>query len=285
MSKFAHKLKEKLKSLYRDKRVRVAVLVIELLVLLALCTWSIRQRFSGVEIQTPAQVANLLVNPSFEGGWTRDTVYWTAAGGPLYNPFGEIFTPEGWRSWWIEGTACATGITFDKGRPEIQVIDLDTGFPDANRVLDGRKAVKAFTFWRCHEMGLLQRVTLPKGYYTFSIYAHAWHTNCSNMPYSAPYNKDCDKRLWDSWDMMRVGIDPTGGIDPFADTVVWGSVIEQYGIYGQQIVVENVYIDGNATVFFSSECNYPLKHDDVYIDKAELVHVYPVFLPLVSNGD
>ena len=94
------------------------------------------------------QDVGVLTNPSFEDGWTRDTLYWTPEGGPYTNPFGEIFAPEGWTVWWMQDFPCATGYTFNEGRPEVQVIGA---IPDPGRIHSGDKATKAFTFWRCHD--------------------------------------------------------------------------------------------------------------------------------------
>jgi len=89
-----------------------------------------------------------LTNPSFEGGWTRKTLYWTPESGPFDTEFGEIATPEGWVSWWREGFPCPGTDSYVLGRPEVKVIDLDTGFPDPERVRTGTKATQWFTFWR-----------------------------------------------------------------------------------------------------------------------------------------
>lgn len=232
-------------------------------------------------------VENLLENPGFEEGWTRETIYWTPDGGPFYNPFGEIFTPDDWVTWWREGFPCATAYTFKEGRPEVQVIDKTA---DASRVRSGNKATKMFTFWRCHDFGLLQQVPADVGAtYDFEIFPHAWYSDCSSKPYEAPLAKDCVTPLTDSWDYFYAGIDPTGGVDPMASTVEWGEAIEQYGHYYQQAEVRNVKaLSSTITVFFRSECNYPLKHSDVYIDDALLTEVDPthtIYLPLILKED
>lgn len=220
---------------------------------------------------------NLLINPGFEAGCTNDAsrTWWWNDNGPYNNAFGEVCVPDGWDAWWRQDTPCVA-YTFDKGRPEVQVI----GASDPERVHDGSQALKMFTFFRCHEMGVFQQVDVEPGWYRFSIYAHAWYSSCSKLPHSMPYNKDCEKILWDSWDRMKVGI---GGsdIDPRSSEIVWSGEVEQYGVYGPELSVMAEVVSPTITVWFVSECNFPLRHNDVHADSAMLVRIYPVYLPII----
>jgi hypothetical protein len=250
--------------------------------------WQVGDHGQGVAMSVDAgSASNMLANGSFEvDSWTRDTLYWTPDGGPYSNPFGEIFTPASWTTWWREGFPCATGYTFDEGRPEVHVIDLDDGFPDAARVRSGTRAAKQFTYWRCHEMGLLQQVdVVPGAHYDLTAYGHAWHTTCSSKPHSPPLDNDCETPLPDSWDQLQVGIDPTGGLDPHGSTVVWSTPVQQYGVYGQSIELVGVQASAaQITVFLRSECNFPLRHNDAYWDDVELQRVERLYFPVVRVG-
>jgi hypothetical protein len=259
------------------------VVAVPLAVVLALSLMDLREQdMQQIEVDLTDLAVPGLINGDFEGAWTRDTFYWTPQGGPYSNPFGEIFTPSGWVTWWMQDFPCATGYTFQEGRPEVQVIDLETGFPDQSRIHSGHKAMKMFTFWRCHEMGLLQQIeTTPGKVYRLTAYGQAWHSNCSSRPHDPPLAEDCETPLPDSWDHLRVGIDPYGGLDPHGATVVWGQAIEQYGSYDQAMQVNATAEMSLVTVFLSSECNYPLKHDDVYWDSVSFEQVDQIFLPLV----
>jgi hypothetical protein len=168
----------------------------------------------------------------------------------------------------------------------VHVIDLDDGFPDAARVWSGTRAAKQFTYWRCHEMGLLQQVdAVPGAHYDLTAYGHAWHTTCSSEPHAPPLDDDCETPLVDSWDRLQVGIDPTGGLDPHGSTVVWSTPVEQYGVYGQRIELEGVQaLSAQITVFLRSECNFPLRHNDVYWDDVELERVERLYFPLAGLG-
>ncbi len=70
----------------------------------------------------------------------------------------------------------------------------------------------------------------------------------------------------------RVGIDPTGGTNAFASTVVWSSFANPLDAFVQQSV-EAVAQSDKATVFIWSSPTYPEKHTDIYVDNASLVAV------------
>ena len=241
---------------------------------------------------TEAEIA-ALVNPSFEGGWTRDTRWWTPTSGPNGGSFGEIFTPEGWETWWLEGFP-EPGEPDERvtGRPEVKVISLADGFPDATRVRSGDQAVQLFTFWRAHDMGLVQRVAVEPGKtYRFSVYAHAFYSQCSGKwHHPVPLETDCETAIGWAHTWLSVGIDPTtdnADRDPRAGTVVWSEEREVYGAYADEPLLVEVVAEGDyVTVFMRSWTTHALKHCDVYVDDAKLEVVgdprpYRLHLPLV----
>jgi LysM repeat protein len=69
---------------------------------------------------------------------------------------------------------------------------------------------------------------------------------------------------------MRVGIDPTGGTNAFASTVVWSSFVNPLDAFVQQ-QVDAVAQSDKVTVFVWSSPTYPEKHTEVYVDSASLV--------------
>ena len=237
-----------------------------------------------------ATAENLLDNPDFEGGVCYSQVYWTPSGGPYWpgvtpgDPVrGNVMAPEGWTAWWRDGFDCAfcggAPCTFVTGQPEVTLT------VDVTRVFSGAKAVKAFTFSRCHQMGLQQQVYVEAGRYVFQIAAHAWYTNCSSKPFASPLDSDCKTPL-SARDLLRVGIDPTGEIDPLAPSVTWGNDVEQYGVYGSQPLSVIVNVPGNdmITVFVESLADTPNKHCDTYWDDASLWRVEEeTYLPLVLS--
>ena len=222
----------------------------------------------------------LLVNSGFEGGTTRDTLYWTPDGGPYSTQFGEIDGPEGWVTWWREGFPCTGTSDWETGRPEVRVI---TAVPDPARIHGGEQAVQWFTFWRCSDGGLLQQVEVEPGhYYTFSAFAHAWYSRCSTRPHDPPCDTDCVTPIDWAHALLRVGIDPTGGIDPTASSVIWGQTREIYGVYGKVLTMRRVQAqEDRLTVFVGLVASHPLKHVDFFIDDAALRDVtYRAFLPI-----
>jgi len=224
----------------------------------------------------------LLTNGGFEGETSHSTIYWTLHGGPFYTQFSEIEGPEGWTTWWREGLDCAGTADWVMGRPEVKVI----GGPDQARIHSGEKATQFFTFWRCHQGGLLQQVPVEVGhYYIFSVYGHAWFSNCSHRPHDPPYDYDCTTPIDWAQDWLRVGIDPTGGTDPVASTVEWGPEQEMYGVYDGALTTGRIQAQSNKiTVIVESIASHPLKHCDSYFDDAMLRDVtYQVFLPVVGR--
>jgi hypothetical protein len=80
-----------------------------------------------------------------------------------------------------------------------------------------------------------------------------------------------------------VGVDPTGGLDPHGASVVWSVPVEQYGGYGQRIELTDVRASApQITVFLRSECNFPLRHNDVYWDDVELQRVERLYFPFMG---
>jgi len=230
---------------------------------------------------TPTPGEALLANGNFEGGWHLETAYWTPEGGPFHNQYQEITPPEGWPAWWREGFLCSGTDDWRTGRPEARVIST---VPDPGRVHSGEKATQFFTYWRCHEGGLLQQVAVEPGhYYAFSVYGHAWYSRCSTKPHDPPLDIDCATPITWAQDWLSVGIDPTGGIDPLGPAVVWGEAREIYGVYDMALTAGCVQAQVETlTVFVKSEASHPLKHVDFYIDDAVLRDVtYQAFLPAV----
>jgi len=210
-----------------------------------------------------------LTNPGFEGGATRATTYWTPEGGPFHTEFGEISTPDGWVTWWREGFPCSGTAEHLTGRPEVKVID-SSWFTDSERWRSGQRAALLFTFWRCHQMGLYQQVPAEEGReYAVQAYAHAWYSVCSYKPHDPPLERDCVTPIDWAHEILRVGIDPYGGVD--LDAVVWSAPREVYGRYDEPIRLEGVEARGRTiTVWLYAHATHPLKHNDVYWDDVTL---------------
>lgn len=200
-----------------------------------------------------------LINGDFEGGWTRKTY--------TGQEWGEVFVPEGWIAWWKEGgTVPHDPANKDGyGRPEMHVINREAPFLDPPRIRSGNRAVKLFTFFRIHDAGLYQRVPVACGLrLRVAGWAHAW-TSTHDDPRVSEHSGDAAQQA-----TFRVGIDPGGGTDPWAVSVVWGPGANLYDVYGEIPALETQAQADAVTVFVKSTMLYPFKHCDAYIDDMSL---------------
>lgn len=241
---------------------------------------------------------NLLQNGDFERGWdgthhrvlvipTQGQAYWREAG--------EIACPAGWNPWYRHGLPVEhdpqNGVGWSA--PEVRPCGL---VPDPARVRSGQFGCLVFTFSRIHDAGLFQQVNVTPGTrLRLSAYAHAW-SNAWGSPHEddprwsegnrVGYNAffaeagtpglDDAERNFTFW----LGIDPTGGTDPYAPTVVWGKGAHIYNAYRAVPPVEVTAQGDKVTVFLRSRCLWPFKHNDAYWDDVVLEVVSA--LPQVS---
>lgn len=258
----------------RRKDTFWAMLVVMALVVAVVPAW--------VSAAPPAQEpgVNLLQNPGFEGiscdpssapgwcegNWTHDTLTGV--------PYGNIFTPQGWITYWTEGVNPIDPSGRHYGRPECKVIPNAAPFvgPPA-RVRSGSYGVLQFGFFRAIDSGLLQTVSglVPGAAIQFSAYGHAWSCDGDDpFPYSCgdQYNM-----------LLQVGIDPNGGRDPWSSSVVWASgySYDQFRLIGP--VRAQVGESGTVTVFLRATAKWPYVHNDVYWDDASLVYTEPPATP------
>ena len=204
---------------------------------------------------------NLLVNPGFEGigkpqnntlpnpaNWTRETFNGEQRG--------EIFTPEGWVTWWQGG---------DFKIPECKVIPNEVPFNiEPSRIYEGYYSALCFSFWGTMNAGYYQVVrNLPAGSVVEgSFYAHAWSCGDDSPPLSCG-----DPSAF----YFRVGIDPNGGTDPFSGNIVWSNAYfnyDHFGIVGP--VQATVGQSGAATMFIQAYAKWDVKHNDAYYDSPTL---------------
>lgn len=220
-------------------------------------------------------MTNLLKNPGFEGNWWRRT--------HTGQEFGEIYVPEHWVAFWKEGGPVPhdPGNPIGYGRPEMHVINREPPFLDPLRIQRGNRGLKFFSFYRIHDAGVYQRVegitagTKLRG----TGFAHAWSSMQDNPRASAgvgegPYFVRATD--YDRTDGVRnftfsIGIDPTGGTDPWASTVIWGEGAHIYNTHAQVPPVEVVAQGTTVTFFARSAVLWPFKHCDAYMDEMELV--------------
>jgi LysM repeat protein len=257
--------------MFGKKLKTVATLAVLALTLFALAPTAAVQANQMSSPQQQTAGVNLLVNPGFEGigkpidntqpnpdNWTRVT--YTGA------QYGEIYTPDGWVTWWNEEG--------EFKRPECKVIPNEAPFnQDPNRIYQGYYSGMCFTFFGKQDAGYYQVVrNIPAGSVVEgSFYAHAWSCGEDNPPLSCgdPYAF-----------YFQVGIDPNGGTNPYAASIVWSAPTYQYDTYGLVGPVQaTVGQSGAATLFIKALGKWSIKHNDAYMDSAALRMVTPAETP------
>lgn len=231
---------------------------------------------------------NILQNGSFENGanghnamvYTPNSVYQTTRG--------EVNTPRDWMPYYKHAREFNPPWDTDNHdgwcEPEIVIIPNQTPYLYPPRVADGQAALKIFTTYRIAHAGIFQRVpTAPGEVLRLSALVHAWSLTGSDDPFTSTgvgqgptyadegaYGDDLGKGNF----TFRVGIDPFGGTDPFADTVVWGDGAHVYNAYHTTPEV-TVEAQGEfVTVFVEYHNKLRFAHNDAYIDNVVLETVY-----------
>lgn len=224
-----------------------------LFILLAIVGLSVLALLSGDT--AAAQGNNLLVNPGFEGQYSAYAPETPQEASDC--PLGICNTaqvPHGWKPWWV------------KERPT----DVNPEYKPAefsNRVRSGSRAAQYFSFWSTHKAGLRQTVTVPENAtVTFTIWGLAWMTESDD-------NSASDGSATPN---MRIGIDPTGGTNPYSPAVVWSGFQQAKDVYSL-FSVEAQAQGTRVTVFTFSAPDvnpnspeYGFKHNDIYWDDASL---------------
>ncbi len=216
---------------------------------------------------TPTSPVNLLLNGDFEDASARQ---WNAANGEWVN--GRV--AESWTAWWRKPTApdedypgqCPEGDASCQPwhRPEYRET---RGIPyNPPRVRNGENSQMYFTSFGVHDGGLYQKVSgAPRGWRVrFSIWARAWSSDTEETSQSSGQPSM----------NMQVGIDPTGGTDPWGDSVIWSEAADSFDAFSEYSVGAIAQAEV-VTVFFRSRPTRALKHIDVMLDDAELVVIGP----------
>ena len=232
---------------------------------------------------------NLLRNGGFEADWGEERSHrchiFPVDEGPYFADLGNIFVPPGWVAWFQhDGENLAQPEGGDIGKS-----------PDPHRIRSGERAYKLFTFHRKHHAGLYQQVKVTPGtQLRLSAYAHAWSNHKGEgFPHPSdgrwsegvgyderiilegdapPLNGDPQNDALGNF-TFYVGIDPTGGDDPLADTVIWGRGAHIYNGFHEVPPVEAKAQADTVTVFLRSKTMWAFKHSDTYWDDVKLVAV------------
>jgi hypothetical protein len=236
--------------------------------------------------------ADVLRNGEFEADWGEEKSHrcmiFPKGDAPYEKNVGNIFVPPGWKFWFYH----------DPGKYD-QPEGRDSWKEKApERVRSGEKAYMWFTFNRSHDAGLLQQVRVGAGARVrFSAWMHAWSNGLSKEDGGHPNNgrwsegAGFEKVAWEAGTLphdtgdkqedakpnftFQVGIDPSGGTNPLSDTVVWGRGYHIYNGYAKQLEAEAVAESDVVTVFVRSKTLWAFKHNEAYVDDAELTVLKP----------
>jgi LysM repeat protein len=253
-------------------------------------------------VPTPVSVAlgqNLLVDGGFEGRLyipcsRYDTVPWQhiscdgldfqeKINGQRVNlMWNTVQVPIGWKAWWYPPNKNHADPDFYSNRPNNCYSDAPEGciawhnpeYRDTqgvtlgpSRIHSGGNSQKYFTFWSVHQAGVMQTVAVPPGAtLRFSAWMHAWSTNEDGREeFPDSYRSSGQTSMH-----MKVGVDPCGGENPFSPSVIWGAEHDAYDQFSYYEVRATAQCD-KVTVFTHSMPEKAMKHNDVYVDSAELV--------------
>jgi hypothetical protein len=214
--------------------------------------------------QPAAQTENYLSNPSFEEPFIE--YVWADGSG---------WVASGWTPWYFNDE----GSEYDT--PEFKQAKK---IYDASRVRSGDNSQQYFRDWAKHLAGLYQTARVPRDrWVTFSIYGHAWSGFCQKE--GGGFKCDpADSHFGDGANpvYMRVGIDPTGGIDPYSPNIVWSSkrvVWDSWGWFGVSARAQGEVV----TVFVWSTPEFAATKINVYWDDASLyLGALPTSTPTIT---
>lgn len=206
-------------------------------------------------VSSPAAYAahnpnNLLNDPSFEDG--------------MYHVSMSNFIANGW-SYWYESRGPNDTRGWYLPEPEFGIISDRPG-----QMHDGNKSQRWFNSWAIHNAGVSQRVRVPAdSWLRFSIWMFNWSSQKDDFGVSEAFHH--------KW----VGIDPTGGSDPFSPNIVWGNEDRTMDVWVQLGVIAQAKGE-YVTVYVRETPEYSVKHNDVLIDDADLVVIPAPTGPVVQ---
>ncbi len=190
----------------------------------------------------------------------------------------EVVAPAGWTAWWRSGPLdCAiyaalqtTGSCpalaepgLEYKRPEFTVIPAAGRWLDPPRVVGSGQAARFFCTYGICEGGYWQQVQAAPGReYALSALAHAWCTENSTDPQHSQLGTADDRLNCE----LALGIDPTGGVDPLASSIVWQG-INAYDTF-QRVTTPPVRAAAPViTLFLRGRSLWGLRHNDFHFDQ------------------
>jgi hypothetical protein len=227
-----------------------------------------------------------LLNGEFEASWSDEDSHQclrvTRLAAPEALEREEVFTPPGWLVWFRD----EEGWSPPEGRYTREVSPA--------RFRSGEQGYMLTVEGGPFDAGLMQQVAVTAGErLRFTIWAHAWsNQNDAERPERYPHPNEPgwsegagfepfmspEGRLSDhpSDELLGnatfwVGIDPTGGRNPVAESVVWGQGAHIYNEFAAVPAVDATAEGDRVTVFTRVRFQGNYRHQEAYWDDARLV--------------
>lgn len=207
---------------------------------------------------------NLLVNGDFEWGSASDRTW------PFQDDIPEVQVCPSWRAFYVDKAPAKASATTYWRRPEFRDVKA-VEYP--NRVRNGLRAAKYFSFGGQHEAGFYQQVAgiEPGTALRFSAFMQTWSCLPGSQWNACPTG---DRSNNPAKMHTKIGIDPTGGTDPWSASVVWSPEIDAYDAW-TYFQVEAIAQANTVTVFTYSWTDWTDErfriNNDVYLDDASLI--------------
>lgn len=204
---------------------------------------------------------NRLANPGFEEGGRKTEGEGTSLSSSM---------AFGWFPWFVPGDE-----RYNR-EPEFKLEDTDLDLTGNRfRAHSGRFSQKFFTSYATHTAGFLQRVAVqPGSKATFSIWVQIYTGQADGFDGSRFWSDPNEPGKYRAY----VGIDPTGGTDPYSPNVVWSEPTMIYDVWTRLSVTTAAQGDA-VTVFTKGQPEFAVKHNDSFWDDACLIVVAPTPRP------
>lgn len=237
-----------------------------------------------------------LLTDSFEQheNWTHNVHIFPTTGAAYLAARDNIFVPGGWTFWFRHGKPVKHDPDNADGwaQPEGHHIHLSQ---HPERIRSGNVAWMYFGFYRAMDAGLYRRVKVTPGtLLRLRAWGHAWSNWQAGPHPNDPRWSDGDDPLWGQVGYNAfsapegqvtdstaknftfwAGIDPTGGVDPYAPTVKWGQGAHIYNAYAPfevDVRALDNYAEGEeyVTLFLRTKVLWRFLHNDAYLDDVVL---------------
>ncbi len=232
----------------------------------------------------PQAPAELLANPGFEDPFSQLCCDPTT-GSPL-----DVFVASGWNAWWLtpDGVNFPTSCPDEPSTPcKPYVVPVYRNAQPQNpgeppRSISGN-AQKWGANYAVYVAGVYQRVSniAPGTRLRFSARMQSF--NCSSNLACYGGEGEYGKSFEPGENLTRVGIDPTGGTDPFSANIVWSLYQNPIDVFLLHQVETAAQAD-SVTVFVWSAPQLPRLHITTFVDDASLTTAGPGGAPATATS-